>query len=43
MKYELENLKQDKEVKKIMSLVAKSDIEPEEAVNMIIKLFKNNF
>ncbi len=43
IKYELENLKQDKEVKKIMSLVAKSDIEPEEAVNMIIKLFKNNF
>ena len=39
MKYELESLKQDKDVKNIMSKVSKSDLEPEEAVNLIFKLF----
>ena len=43
MKYELESLKQDKDVKNIMSKVSKSDLEPEEAVNLIFKLFKKNF
>ena len=33
----------DKDVKNIMSKVSKSDLEPEEAVNLIFKLFKKNF
>ena len=43
MKYELESLKQDKDVKNIMSKVSKSDLEPEEAVNLIFKLFRHAF
>ena len=43
MKHELESLKLDKDVKNIMSKVSKSDLEPEEAVNLIFKLFKKNF
>ena len=43
MKYELESLKLDKDVRNIMSKVSKSDLEPEEAVNLIFKLFKKNF
>ena len=43
MKHELESLKLDKYVKNNMSKVSKSDLEPEEAVNLIFKLFKKNF
>jgi len=42
MKFELENIKDNKKVKNIMLDVEKSKIEPEKAVNMIFKLFKES-
>ena len=42
MKFELENIKDNKKVKNIMLDVETSKIEPEKAVNMIFKLFKES-